>query len=379
MLALSSCGFLCFGFVLVLIGANQADLARDLELDLARTGMLASALAVGLGVGVVGAGPLFDRFARRPLFIALALLTGVALLAFGPTANFPQALLLIALIGVGAGGYDTVFNAWTIEHFGERSAKALTILHAAVAVGAILGPLMVAAVAARWHWTRSFHCVGIAHLALAASALAVRFPEPPARGSVSDARTVPVVSLAMLPFAVIGFAYVGIEISMTVFAVPYATDGLSLDVTRGQTAISSLWLGLLVGRLAPTALRGRLGGGLLLAAGLFGFVALVTGTILGSDRIIIFFACVGFAIGPVYPVVISLAGQRFPDSRGTAAGIAGGAGAVGAFAVPWLTGVIGDGIGIELALGSLALWSLAIALGGEAARRSKGRTWARVS
>jgi fucose permease len=373
MLGLSACGFLCLGFVLILIGSNQAELARDLELDLARTGMLASALAVGLGVGMVGAGPLFDRFARRPLVIALTLLTGGALLAFGPTTNFPQALLLIALIGAGAGGYDTVFNAWTIEHFGERAAKPLTILHAAVAFGAILGPLLVAAIATRWHWTRSFHAIGIAHLALAVCALAVRFPAPPPTRPVSDPATGPVLSWAMLPFAVIGFAYVGIEISMTVFAVPYAIDGLSLDASRGQTAISSLWLGLLVGRVAPMALRGRLGGGLLLAAGLFGCVALVAGTLLGTERINLFFAAVGFAIGPVYPVVIALAGQRFPHSRGTAAGIAGGAGAVGAFAVPWLTGVIGDENGIELALGSLAIWSLAIALGSLAARRNQRR------
>ena len=373
MLGLSFCGFLCFGFVLVLIGSNQAALARDLELDLARTGMLASALAVGLGVGVVGAGPLFDRFARRPLCIALTLLTGGALLAFGPTTSFPQALLLIALVGVGGGGYDTLFNAWTIERFGERAAKPMTILHAAVAVGAILGPLLVAAIATRWHWTRSFHAVGIAHFALAASALAVRFPAPPENGPIADPAARPVLSWVMLPFAVIGFAYVGIEISMTVFAVPYAVDGLSLDESHGQTAISSLWFGLLVGRLAPAVLRGRLGGGLLLVAGLLGCAALVAGTFLGTERINIFFAAVGFAIGPVYPVVIALAGNRFPHSRGTAAGIAGGAGAVGAFAVPWLTGVIGDRIGIELALGSLAVWSLAIVLGSLAARRGQRR------
>jgi len=373
MLGLSFCGFLCFGFVLVLIGSNQADLARDLELDLARTGMLASAFAVGLVVGVVGAGPLFDRFARRPLLIALTLLVAVALLAFGPTTDFPRALLLIALVGVGAGGYDTVLNAWTIERFGERSAKPLTILHSAVAVGAILCPLLVAAIATRWHWTRSFQWIGVAHLALAASALAVHFPKPPATAPVFDTAATPVLSLAMLPFAVIGFAYVGIEISLTVFAVPYAIDGLSLDATRGQIAISSLWFGLLVGRLAPAALRGRLEGGVLLAAGLLSCVALLAGTALGSERIAIFFACVGFAIGPVYPVVIALAGQRFPHSRGTAAGLAGGAGALGAFAVPWLTGVIGDRIGIQLAVGSLALWSLVIALGSEAVRRSKTR------
>jgi hypothetical protein len=52
--------FLVFGVVLVLVGANQAALARDLALDLSRSGLLGSALVLGIGMGVVGAGPLVD-------------------------------------------------------------------------------------------------------------------------------------------------------------------------------------------------------------------------------------------------------------------------------------------------------------------------------
>ncbi len=66
MLPLGFSAFLAFGVLLVLVGANQADLARDLSLDLARTGLLGSGLAAGLGIGVMAAGPLFDRYPRRP-------------------------------------------------------------------------------------------------------------------------------------------------------------------------------------------------------------------------------------------------------------------------------------------------------------------------
>ncbi|TFG92013.1 MAG: hypothetical protein E4H11_10005, partial [Myxococcales bacterium] len=61
MIALAFGAFLLFGVMLVLVGANQAELARDLELDLAGSGLLVSLLSVGLGVGVLGAGPLVDR------------------------------------------------------------------------------------------------------------------------------------------------------------------------------------------------------------------------------------------------------------------------------------------------------------------------------
>ena len=45
--------FVAFGLGLVLVGANQAELSRQLGVQLAGSGMLAAALSLGLGVGVV--------------------------------------------------------------------------------------------------------------------------------------------------------------------------------------------------------------------------------------------------------------------------------------------------------------------------------------
>jgi fucose permease len=80
----------------------------------------------------------------------------------------------------------------------------------------------------------------------------------------------------------------------------------------------------------------------------------------------------GVALGSVYPLMITLAGQRFPEARGTAAGLVAGAGALGGFAVPWLSGALGDAAGIAAGFGSLALWCAAIALAATALRAVRG-------
>jgi hypothetical protein len=67
--------------------------------------------------------------------------------------------------------------------------------------------------------------------------------------------------------------------------------------------------------------------------------------------------------------MIALAVLTSPSVGGTAAGLAAGAGALGGFAVPWLTGAAGDAAGIALGFGSLALWCAAIALAATASRR----------
>ena len=376
MIALSFCGYFCLGLVLILLGANQAGFAQDLDLDLAQTGMLASAFATGMFVGMTGAGPLYDRLPHRPLFLATILLTAIALFAFGPSNSFREALLLFAAIGLGSGAYDTLFNAAIAERYRERSARPMALLHTGTAFGAILGPLLVAAIATHWHWTRSFHAMGVAHLALAVAALFVRLPEPTRMAGALKTDAHVLFSKAIVPFVVVAFAYLGLETAMGVFAVPYATDGLSLDVIHGQTAISGMWFGLLAGRLGTLMLRGNLDGRVLIGSGILCCAAIAIGAAVGSSQVAVLYFCVGFALGPVFPLTLALAGQRFPHAIGSVIGLAAGAGSTGCFVVPWLTGALGDRVGIVFALSWLSVWAVAIALGGAVIRRGRSRALA---
>jgi len=364
MIALSFSGYFCLGLVLILLGANQADLARDLDLDLARTGMLASAFATGMFVGMTGAGPLYDRLPHRPLFFAAILLTAIALFAFGPTDSFRVALLLFATIGLGSGAYDTLFNAAVAERYRERSAKPMALLHTGTALGAIIGPFLVAAIATRWHWTRTFYAMGGAHLALAAAVLFTPLPDSIRTAGTASADARGIFSRAIVPFAVVAFAYLGLEAALAVFAIPYATNGLALGVIDGQTAISGLWLGLLVGRLGTLVLRGNLDGRVLIGSGILCCAVIAIGAEIGSSQLAILYFGVGFALGPVFPLTLALAGQRFPHALGSVIGVAAGAGSTGCFVVPWLTGALGDQAGIVYALKWLSVWAVAIALGG---------------
>lgn len=362
MIPFASAGFLVFGVVLVLVGANQAELARDLSLDLSRSGLLGAVLALGIGLGVAGSGPLVDRLPRRALFVGSALLAAAALLFFDTRMSFARALTQMALLGVGIGCHETLINASVSELHGARAARPLLLVHAAVTLGAMLAPPAIGWLAEHSHWTASFRATGAAELALAAGALGVRFPDPPQAGSAAHAPLRAVASPALLPFLVVGFAYVGVESALTLFAVPYATQALSLAESTGRTAISALWLGLLAGRLALLALRREIDARLLVGAGLAG--ALVLGAGIGAriSELALVYAGTGFVLGFVFPVMIALAAQRFPEARGTATGLVAGAGALGGFAVPWLHGALGDRAGVAAALLALVPWCAAVAL-----------------
>jgi fucose permease len=363
-LPLCFCAFLAFGMVLVLLGANEASLAAELQLDLAQSGLLASALALGLGAGVVIAGPLFDRYPRRPLFVGSALLAAAALLGVGREMSYARWLAHAAAAGAGIGLYDTLINAVIVQRYRERAARAMLAVHSAATIGAMLAPPLIGWIASAHHFTASFAAAGWAHVGIAAWASFVPLPAPEPRAEDGGAA----FALApLLPLAAVAFAYVGVEASVTMFAVPYADGALGLDPARGQRAIGAFWLGLLVGRLATIGVH-ALDARVLVAAGGIATALLAATAGLAAPPEIGLLA-VGVALGCVYPLMIALAGQAAPSARGTATGFAAGAGAVGGVAVPWLTGLAGDTAGIALGFASLALWCAAIALAAAASRR----------
>lgn len=358
MLPVGFAAFLVFGVVLVLVGANQADLATALGMDLSRSGLLGAAVALGAGTGVTAAGPLVDRFPRRPLFVGALLVAAFALLTLGRHVSFWHAFAHLVLLGMGAGFYDTLLNAVVIHQSGSHAAKPLALLHAGATAGAVAGPPLIGWLARVGDWTWSFHATGAVFVLLAVWASRVRLPAPPkaAAARASDR----VLTLPLLALAVVGFAYVGVETAVTLFAVPWADTLLVLPPARGQMAISAFWLGLLGGRLAMLGLGRRLGTRFLAAAGMGGALILAAALWARIPQLELVTLACGLALGAVYPVMIALVGAEYPFASGTAAGLVAGAGALGGFAIPWMTGALGDAVGLVTGLATSSLWCLAI-------------------
>lgn len=382
MLALGSTAFFALGIVLVLVGANQAEMARELGMDLAASGLLGASLSLGLGAGVVSAGPLVDRLPRRPIFVGACLLTAAALLTAEAGMSYARAIVHVATIGAGCGIYDTLLNAAALDRWRERAAPGLAVLHAAATAGAVAGPPLVAWTTAGASWATSFRALGLVFVGLAAWAALVPLPEASAKTARrvppphSDGRGAPpraqsLVS-GLLALAVAAFAYVGVETGLTLFAVPWATLGLALTEEAGRTGISLLWLGLLAGRIGLAALRSPPGAGLLAVCGLGGAAVVCTASALARPELGLALFATGLTLGPVYPALIAVAGRRLPHATGAASGFVGGAGALGGFVVPTLAGALGDAAGIGLAVGALGVLCLVIAGAAATLRRAPG-------
>ena len=370
---LSVASFLGFGALLVLFGANSSELIESLSLDYADLGLLGSMLSLGLGCGIILAGPIIDRFPRRPLYLAACGIVLLATTTLGPNTSYAALLAHTIAIGFGAGFYETVLNALIVEESSTSAPRRLIFVHSAATLAASVTPLLfaVAGASESMPWYETFRVVGLAHILLMVVALFVpmRAPRHYRKAKAQMNRVAAEFAssrpkddrIALAAVCVATFAYVGVESAISLFVVDHASTELGLDTARAARTISAFWGGLLIGRLAIGFSPRPIGAGILSAFAAVAALLIMAfgGGLIGSPEVAM--AGVGFFLGGVFPVMIGLAGIAFPSSAGTAVGLAGGLGSLGGFVVPWLTGRLANGIGLSLALASLGVWLLALA------------------
>ena len=397
MIGLAAGAFFAFGALLVLFGANGTEIIETLSIDDERLGLVGSMLSLGLGVGILAAGPAVDRAPRRPLFLAACGVVILATTTVGPWTSFSALLVHTICIGLGAGFYETLLNATIVERSGEKASRRLLFVHAAATLGAAATPLAIAALreSVALPWFESFRLAGLLHVAIAllsfTTTMSARGPAA-GIGRAPTVTTTPVPTPAMTEAAapndrprrsdptalgavcLATFAYVGIESAFTLFVARHSQLSLGLDAVRGDAAISALWIGLLIGRIvaglspfAPgagwVAAWAAAASGVILAFGL--------GAIAAPELVM---ALTGFSLGGAFPILIALAGMSLPDRAGTAVGLAAGIGSLGGFVVPWLTGHVAMAAGLSTAFAALAGWMWLLAGAAAVVHRRRHRS-----
>ena len=145
--------------------------------------------SIGIMVGALSAGPLGDRFGRKPLLVASLTLFGVASLLSAFAGSLGVMALLRFLTGVGIGGGFSGAASLTGDYTPARR-RALMIMASftGAPLGGFLGGQLIALLLPHFGWQVIFILGGLFPLVLVA-ALLVWLPESPrflmARGNLS--------------------------------------------------------------------------------------------------------------------------------------------------------------------------------------------------
>ena len=344
------------GFHVGVWAVQLASLSTGLGLDPAALGTAVTVAAMGGLVTLLAGGTLADRAGRRPVLVIGFAGTGTAFVLMALAGSFATLIPAVLLYGLSVSFIDLGTNTVGSAYEQAYQVTAMTGLHAWFSGGALAGAIGSAAALRAGAGYRGVYLALAAVMAAGlVTALLAAIPAPPGPPGPSAPGREP-------------RARPGRPRVWRIPAVLFAIALISVSFLAGGVLLSGIGIGSysfasLLGRLIATAALRRFGerrvvtaAGLLAATGLLPAVLApdAAGAIGGL-------LLVGFAIAPVVPTALSLAGRSAPGRSGQAVATTTAAG-YGSFILSPLTiGLLAQATSLRLALGLLVLTSLAIA------------------
>ncbi len=354
--------FAIIGAALAVLGPALPELRREFGIPLSMAGLLFTLQSGGYVAGTLAAGPLADaRGHRATVFIGVLLLGGGMLLA-ALSPSWPAVLAAIVPAGTGFGCIDVGLNAAIGAAISEprRRAAVLNLLHAGFPAGTLVAPAAFAwALGHGFSWRSAFLATALAALASLAAWKRPGWPAAPRPHQPRDRRPFePLRLLALLReprlrrLAALQALYVGTEVSVAGWVATHLIETFGATLAAGSLGTSAYWGGFLIGRPLLAVLAGWVGPHRILpwlcAAGVaaaLGGAAAPTALPAASA-----YALTGLAICGIFPTVMALALEGRRGDAGSVAALVTGAGALGSFAWPWVTGAAAQALGVRLAM-----------------------------
>ena len=349
-------------------------LIRDIRADFGQTdagfGVLYLAGSLLFGTGAFLSGALAGRLGRRAILPTAAVALGLGLATQGLAPAWPVMLVGAALLGGGAGALDAGVNSVIMDLSVAGRGDALSRLHLFYSVGALTAPLVLGLlVAAGVDWRIPMLVSGVAAAALAAPLRLVGSVPPRARAAAAatdterPATTGIVPRSLRVPLAALAIAiacYVGSEAGVSSWLVAFLANE---PLTTATLALSLFWIGLALGRLTAGRLGKRVAPVRYAVASSFLGAVAIAGAVIGPSGAVQIglFAVAGFGLGPVYPMIMAVAGSYYPHRAAAVSGLLTTAGVAGSVIYPPLMGFTSASIG--LAAGMLGAAALAVACG----------------
>lgn len=346
-------GMLLFGVTLTTLGAVLPPLIARHGLEKADAGALLALMSLGILAGSLVFGPVVDRFGYRPVLLAGALGVGLGLAAIARAPT--TAVLAPAMLAFGCGGglLNGATNALVSDITPEGRESGLALLGVFFGIGALGVPLALGLLLHRVPYAAVVGGLAILVAIPLMSFVLVRFPPPKqARGFPLRRAGALLGDTSLLLVGLMLFLQSGMEITLGGWSAQYVREVLGLSEDRSILVLSLFWVGMVAARLvlarsprswsATTVLPAFLG----MALAGAGLLLAVPGTAAAAAGLLLLGA--GLAAG--FPVLLGFLGGLYRDLTGTAFSAVFVMALIGGSTLSYLTGVLGDRLGLRASL-----------------------------
>ena len=347
---------LVFGMTLALLGGLKLALAKRLNLTEARVGRLMAAFNAALVPLTLLAGCLIDTLGVRAVLIVGSLATALAIASLGLKGTDSRSfgsLLLAGLGGSALGASALVLMPHAFFGVDRLASASICVGCVFVALGALVTPVLLDVLYRLMGFRRMSAILAVLCLAPALlAALPDPFADVPTR-NVDWANLAGDGNLWLLGLAFL--LYAPLEGCVSVWTTTYLTD-LGESPGGAAWALSAFWAAFLASRLLTAMLlrwAAAPWGEPWLPAAAAVCAAAVVGNMVGTaNRSSARFSLVllGFLLGPIIPMLVSLAFRAEPTAPGTAYGVLFAAGSVGGLVMAPLVGALAERSDVQAAL-----------------------------
>ena len=358
---------LAIGWTGLLIPSLIRSIQATFDVDDAGIGVVYLLYALAYAVGSFGGGPSTERLGRPAILGGAALVHAIGVASLGLAPTFPWFLAAAVLGGLGAGCLDGGANGLVLDLYREGRGRAMNLLHLFFSLGALSAPLVVGlAVEGGVPWPTVVLASGAAIGLLAVAFLIV--PMPSGRRRAAALAPDPVASQAagrllsgrLLLLGVAIATYVASEVGVSNWLVRFLEPA---PLTTATLALSLYWAGIAVGRLVSSAIADRFDHRRFTLTCTLVMAATIAAAILVPSLpvSIALFGLAGIASGPVFPMIVALGGERYPERSAAVGGALTGMAIVGSTLYPPAMGFLSVTVGLTAAMLGNALLALACA------------------
>jgi len=345
--AASYLSMLFLGVSTSLIGA----VARNIDLTPFQIGLYLTIQNVGFMIAVWVSGALADSVEKPRILLAGSLILALSFFTFYLTESLWLNLLIMMMIGIGVGTYEGVTDAMLIDMHEERQSLHININHFFVTFGAILITMYLIFLEMNWRISLIQSAVVVLILAAVFAVTRLAKKQAPEEDYIQRIRIISKDRLVGALFLA-SVLVVGVEIGTIGILTTYLMDLREFTQTTSKIGLVVFLVGIAAGRIAIGYISQdkKISGYIL---GLFGFASIAFALLffLGVGQwtyVSVFVA--GFSISAILPLIITLAGQIYPEMAGTAIGSIKVAIPIGGILLPFLMSLVSSQTSLRAAL-----------------------------
>lgn len=367
------------GVVMISLGPVLDGILAELDIPLARGGLISMAFAIGMLLSLVLLNVFLAHVPVKWALVGASLLQAVAL-AVG--AIFSQGLWSLFVsylfVGVGCVWLNSLPGMWLSSTVKVRTGHRMVVLLLYFAVGMTVAPIVIGGVqgwGVTWRWVFGFEA--IMSVVLALIFLAYPISNITGRQNLRWRQVREVVGYnPTLLFAIFitGMLYVGAEFLLNVWLPKFTIDTFAASKSVASQVVALFWAGLVIGRLIVLTQTKRVPPSRMLLINSAVMAVFALGIALSTSLTMVMamaFLC-GLGTSASYPLIISFS-ARF---QGWHSGVVYCAMVMGSgfgrIIFPYVVGPIANAAGFRIAMGLAFVLAAAVSFLSLLLRRASG-------